>query len=239
MSGPTSSPRPLRPAALLVAAALFAACTGGSPAAAPTGTPPAGPTATTAPGPGATGTPSSVKPTKHGPPPKHHRQRPFRFRIAHVGHTLTTGRLGSVKVHRATVGSVQAIRVRFTSLFRMTYVDPSTWRSAKYGEAFRRFFGGGVRASATEHRQKLTLGPDAGHRFASVWGQVGTLKVNVLIGAGGGPVTALVRARFAEKAVRTKGGTTVVVSDGTYYIQPSKRGWTIQAFQVGRHDHPL
>jgi hypothetical protein len=222
-----------------VAAVLFAACTGGSPAAAPTGSS-AGSAATTAPSPGHSGTPSPVKPTKHGPPPKpRHRPRPFRFRIANVGHTLTTGKLGPVKVHRATVGSAQAIQLRFTNLFRMTYVDPSSWKPSKYGEAFQRFFGGQVRAAATEHRQKLTLGPDAGQRFASVWGPVGTLKVKVLIGAEGGPVTALVRARFTEKAVRTNGGTTVVVSDGTYYVQPSKGGWTIQAFQVGRHDHPL
>jgi hypothetical protein len=181
-----------------------------------------------------------VKPTKHGPGPKHQgQQRPFRFRIAHVGHTLTNGKLESVRVHKATVESAAAIQLRFTNLFRMTYVDPSSWKPAKYGEAFQRFFGGQVRAAATEHRQKLTLGPDAGQRFASVWGPVGTLKVNVLIGAGGGPVTALVRAQFSEKAVRANGGTTVVVSDGTYYVQPSKQGWTIQAFHVGRHDHPL
>jgi hypothetical protein len=159
--------------------------------------------------------------------------------MARVGHTLTTGNLRPARVHTATVGSAQAIRLRFTNLFRMTFVDPSTWRSARYGEAFQRFFGGQVRATAAGRRQKLTLGPDAGTRFVSVWGPVGTLKVNVLIGAEGGPVTALVRARFSEKAVRAKGGTTVVVIDGTYYVQPSKRGWTIQAFQVGRHDHPL
>ena len=223
----------------MLAAALFAACTGGSPTAAPTGSS-AGSSATTAPIPSRSGTPSSVKPTKHGPPPKHpHQSRPFRFRIAHAGHTLTNGKLGPVKVYRATVGSAQAIQQRFTSLFRMTYVDPSGWKSAKYGEAFQRFFGGPVRAAATGHRQKLTLGPDAGQRFASVWGPVGILKVNVLIGAEGRPVTALVRARFSEKAVRANGGTTVVVSEGTYYVQPSKQGWTIQAFQVGRHDHQL
>jgi len=239
VSRPTRSTRFfLRPAAVLLAAGLFAACTGSSPTAAPN-TATSGGAATTASSPTPAGSPSP--PAKQGGPPKqpHHQQRPFRFRIVHVGHTLTTTKLGSVKVHKATVGSAQAIQLRFNNLFDMTFVDPSSWKTSKYGEAFQRFYGGQVRATAAQHQQKLTLGPFAGKRFTSVWGPSGSLKVNVLIGAQGGPVTAVVRAQFSEKAVRADGGTTVVVSDGTYYVQPSKAGWTIAAFQVGRHDHPL
>ena len=69
---------------------------------------------------------------------------------------------------------------------------------------------------------------------------IGRLTINVLIGSRGGPVTASVQARFNEKAVRPNGRTTVVVSEGSYFLQPvSKRGWVIVAFHVGRHDHPL
>jgi hypothetical protein len=147
--------------------------------------------------------------------------------------------MARAKVHRATQRTSTAIKRRFDALFRMTYVDPRRWRSAKYEKAFQTFFGGQVRPVAAERRQKLTLGPDAGTRFTAVREAVGLLRVNVLIGAGGGPVTALVRATFKERAVRTNGGTTLIVSDGTYYLQPSKHGWVIDAFQVGRHDHAL
>ena len=252
MPGPTRT-RTARPAALalllvLTAALLLAACTDGSnPSAA--GSPTSGAPATSSPG--TTGTSGTTSPTPSGSakpskpskpsntskPPKH--RAPFAFRVAHTGHTLTTRKLGAAKLHHAMQETVPAIKRRFDQLFRMTFVDPAHWKTAKYGEAFQTIFGGQVRQKAAASLEKLTLGSDAGKRFVSVGQPAGQLNVNVLIGAGGGPVTALVRATFNEKARRTDGGTTVIVVDGRYYLSPSKRGWLIDGFRVGRHDHEL
>ncbi|HXJ66911.1 MAG TPA: hypothetical protein VNN79_24410 [Actinomycetota bacterium] len=247
MPGPERSTITARPAALasiclVTAAVLLAGCTDGSKPAAQ-GTPTSGAPATSSlatPGTTSPGPTPSGKPTKSPKPPKPPAHRgPFAFRVDHVGNTLTTRKLGPAKIHRATRETVRAVRKRFDQLFRMTFVDPAHWKSAKYGEAFQDFFGGQVRQLAAGRRQKLTLGPDAGKRFVSVGQPTGRLKVNVLIGSGGAPVTAVVHAAFNEKAKRTNGGTTVVVVDGAYYLSPSKHGWVIDGFRVGRHDHPL
>jgi hypothetical protein len=242
LAGPTRPPRIARPAALLLVAALLAACTGGGPQ--PTSPPvstSAGPSTSGAPG--ASGTtspppssPGTTKPSHH-PPARH---AAFRFHAARTRHTLVVRKMGRATVSRATRSSARAIKQVFDALYRQTFVDPAHWRTGRYGETFQTFFGGQVRAVATKHLVKLTLGPDAGKRFERVRESAGRLAIDVLIGAGGAPVTASVHATFNEKAVRTNGGVTVVVSDGHFYLQPAgKRGWVIDAFRVGRHDHPL
>jgi hypothetical protein len=221
--------------AFVLTAALLAGCTGGSqlasgPTSGASGAP-SGAASTTAPAP--TKSTKPARPTRRPPKPT----GPFRFRLAHAGSTLTASHQKKAKIRRATSRTAADIHKRFDSLFRMTYVDPAHWKDERYGEAFQTFFGGQVRPIASHSLRKLTLGPDAGNQFESVGQPTGRLNVKVLIGPGGGPVTALVRATFNERAHRTNGGTTVVVSDGRYYLQPSSRGWVISAFSVGRHDH--
>jgi len=154
-----------------------------------------------------------------------------------VTHVLTA-KLGPAKVRRATRGPARNIKERFDAMFRMAFADPHVWREGKYGPVFERFFAGRGREIARGHKRTLTLGPDAGRLFRSVQEASGQLKISVLIGAGGGPVTASVQALFFEKAIRTQGrGRTVIVSDGRYFLMPGKHGWTIQGFSVRRHDH--
>jgi hypothetical protein len=220
-------------------AVLLASCSGGEPKAAGSHSasvaPSSSPGTTTGPDPSPKPTKPGTKPTKHPTPAP----KPFRMRLESVRHTLTRKHMNEEKVRRAMKGPVGAIRQRFEGLFRATYIDPAAWRNAKYGPAIEKFFGGTVRPVAREHLRKLTLGPDAGKQFESVREPGGRLKITVLIGPGGAVETAAVRATFTEKAVRPGGRTTVVVSDGRYYLRPSKKGWVIEAFQVGRHDHPL
>jgi hypothetical protein len=220
----------------MAVAVLLASCTGGEKpsAAPPSGGTPSAP-ATTAP-PSASPSPGKTKPPHRTP--KH---RPvFRFRVTNERPTLTTKRMREAKARRATRKATKAIKQRFDRLFRQTFVDPHHWRNAKYGRAFQAAFAGQARDVARTSRKKLTLGPSAGRKFESVSQATGKLQVNVLIGPQGGPITAAVRAWFNEKARRTGGGTTAIVSDGRYFLQPvKKRGWIIVAFHVGRHDHKL
>jgi len=154
-----------------------------------------------------------------------------------VKHVLTAP-LKPAKVRRATRGPARNIKERFDAMFRMAFVDPGVWREGKYGPMFERFFAGRARETARDHKRTLTLGPDAGRLVRSVREASGQLKIRVLVGPGGGPVTASARALFFEKAVRTRGrGQTVIVSDGRYFLLPGKHGWTIQGFSVKRHDH--
>ena len=237
MAGPKRPPTSARPAALLVVAVavLLASCTGSEPSAAPPTRPPSSALATSA-SPSASPTGGKTKPPHHKPP--HHRT--FRFRVTNERSTLTTRRLSAAKARRATRKTTKAIKQRFDQLFRQTFVDPNRWKTAKYGQAFQASFAGHARDVARTSRKKLTLGPDAGKKFESVREAQGRLQVNVLIGPQGGPITASVQAWFNEKAARTSGGTTAVVSDGRYFLQPvEKRGWIIVAFHVWRHDHKL
>jgi len=235
--GAIRPPTLLRPAAILLAAVLFAGCTGGSKQAADTATPRGtSPSAASTSEPEPTPTPTKSKPK---PKPKPKPAGPFSFRVVAVGQTLTNGRLKAPKINHATHRAVKAVHQRFDALFRATYIDPSHWKDASYWKAFQTAFAGQARSAALIHRQKLTLGADAGKKFGSVRGPVGRLSVKVLLGPGGGPVTALVHATFKEKAARTSGGTSLIESDGRYYVEPSKRGWVIVAFRVGRHDHGL
>jgi len=243
VAGPIHPPAFLRPAALalMAVAVLLASCSGDEPAAAPSrGSPsPVATTgSTTAPPTTPSKPPKSPKPTskppKQQPPPK---PKPFHLRLESVHHSAASRKLRPAKLRRATFRPARAIQQRFEGLFKATYIDPAAWRKARYGPAIERYFGGQVRPVARAHLSKLTLGPFAGKEFESVREPGGRIKVNVLVGAGGTPVTASVRATFTMKAVRANGGTTVIVSDGFYYVRPSKGGWVIDAFRVGRHDH--
>ena len=242
MTGPKRQPV-LRPVALLMmaAAVVLASCSGGEPSAAPSHarSPATSPPASTT---GAEPSGSqSVKPPDKPPkrPPPKTKPRPFRLRLDGVRSTLTNRKMRVQKAGRVARRAAAAIRQRFEGLFKATYIDPGAWRKAKYGPAIGKYFGGQVRGNARDHLSKLTLGPFAGNEFERVREAAGRMRINVLIGKGGGPVTAFVDATFQEKAVRSNGTVTVVVSDGTYFVAPSKHGWVIQAFTVGRHDHRL
>jgi hypothetical protein len=162
--------------------------------------------------------------------------RPFQFRLLQ-GVASRTAEHHNARAGRAAREAAHAIRGRFDSLFRLSYLCPSAWRRGRYGPALSRFFGGHVRLVARHHLGILTLGPDAGRTFESVEGAGGRLRVNVLTSAKGKPVTAAVHAVFWEKARRKKGRPTYILSDGHYFVRPAKGGWVIDAFLVRRHDH--
>ena len=217
-----------RPRAVLVAAALVAllagACSSGG-----TGHPSAHPHPPTG-----TGSPASSGQTPSAPRPKP--EPPFRFRIEQVKHVLTS-KLGPKKTRRALRRSIPAIRDRMNRLYRGAFVQPKTWRRGRFGPVFQGFFTGVARTIARKHPRTLTLGPDAGRRFASVHGAAGRLKIRVLIGRDGTVGTAFVRAWFTEKAVQRSGGAILVVSDARYFLRHGKRGWWVEGFTVRRHDH--
>jgi len=152
-------------------------------------------------------------------------------------HPSPTGKLRHDKARRTAHLAARKIRDRFNALFRTTFVEAASWRRGSYGTALVRLFGGHILPVARRHLRALSLGRAAGRRFERVLGAHGRLKVNVLIGPKATAVTASVHAVFQERAVEKNGRTTIVVSDGHYFVRPGKRGWVIDAFSVRRHDH--
>jgi hypothetical protein len=118
----------------------------------------------------------------------------------------------------------------------MAFINPRSWQRGDYRVALS-VFGGHTRPLARKHLRILTLGLDAGRRFERVTSSRGRLKVNVLIAPNTAPATASVHAVFQERAVPKQGRATIIVSDGHYFVRPTKHGWVIEAFEVRRHDH--
>ncbi|MFL5797310.1 MAG: hypothetical protein ACJ77A_05185 [Actinomycetota bacterium] len=223
-------PRPAALALLAVAVAvLLAACTSSGPAPPSRGSPSASATSASATSPPGSSVPPAASPT-HKPP------GPFRFRLEGVNPS-PTGKLRHDKARRTAHLAAQRIRDRFDSLFRTTFVDARSWRPGSYGKALTQSFGGHVLPVARRHLKALSLGLAAGRRFERVMGASGHMKVNVLIGPKATVVTASVHAVFQERAIAKNGRTTIIVSDGHYFVRPGKRGWVIDAFSVRRHDH--
>jgi hypothetical protein len=184
----------------------------------------------------ASGTAQSGSPASPGASPTRKPPGPFRFRLVGV-HPSPTSKLRHDKARRTAHLAARRIRDRFDALFRTTFVDARSWRSGSYGTALVRSFGGHVLPVARRHLRALSLGRAAGRRFETVHGASGRMKVNVLIGPKATAVTASVHAVFMERVVEKSGRTTIVVSDGHYFVRPGKGGWVIDAFTVRRHDH--
>jgi hypothetical protein len=156
-------------------------------------------------------------------------------------------RLGRTQAIRTASGDREAgreaaevaageIALTMSRMYSLAYLDPTNWRAGTY-EPVLAFFDADARQSASEDGGGLTLGSDAGQRFAEVLPASGNLQVQVLLDTAGEPFTAVAHAKFAADADGSDGGRTVVTSRGRYFLSIGDEGtWTIYAYKVKRSE---
>ena len=133
--------------------------------------------------------------------------------------------------------AVSAVRSQMTRLYQAAFLDEDVWGTGRYGEALM-LFDRRSRGAARRDLAVLTLGSDAADRFASVRPARGRLRVQVLLGRWGGPLTAVAAVFFRARAESLDGRVRVIVSQGRYFLRPLGSRWAISGYRVGRHDHP-
>jgi hypothetical protein len=161
----------------------------------------------------------------------------FAFRVLKFSPVRGSRHTRVKAVRDNTRRAVHNIRDDLGRMYRLAFLEPADWQHDRYGPALQ-VFAGDARTLARKHVTLLTLGPDAGKRYSNVASANGTLKVQVLLGKGGQPFTAVVTVDFRAKALKTSGGAMLVHSLGSYFLRPSKHGWLIVGFHVRRKDHP-
>jgi hypothetical protein len=159
----------------------------------------------------------------------------FQFRLASV-RVVITGRRGGTRA--AGRRAAERIRTTLDTLYSAAFLDPSAWRTGRYGLAWG-LFAGSIAKSAHDHRDVLTLGSRAGATFDSVAAHPSRLDVRVLMDRSGNPSTAVGEVSFTARGEQKNGGATTIVSEGQYFLRPGSHGWVIDAFDVKRRDRTV
>jgi hypothetical protein len=100
------------------------------------------------------------------------------------------------------------------------------------------FFAGGAQRKARHHLGALTIGP-AGPGLAVLRPARAALWVRVLLDHHNQPFTAVASATFKARGRTRDGGKMIAHSWARFFLQPSKHGWSISAFEAKRRVVPV
>jgi hypothetical protein len=131
------------------------------------------------------------------------------------------------------------IRLVLDRMYSLAFLDPNDWQSGDYASVFGFFDRGAAARRAQADASTLTLGSNAGTRFADVQPAGGTLSVRVLLDGSGTPVSAAAAVQFKAKATGKGGPSELVTSKGHYFMHILEGGWTIFAYSISRNDTPI
>jgi hypothetical protein len=175
---------------------------------------------------------SAAAPNSHSPsaPAPH-----FSFNLAKV-RVMPTGKKKGAK--QAAHAAAMDIRSTLDTVYATGFIDPRTWRSGHYGEAWRAFTKDAI-SRARSDAATLTLGTRAGSVFNSVEPHAGMLVVRILLNPKGRPKTAVANVGFAARASERSGHVIVIRSTGHYFLRPRAHGWVIYGYEVNRDDGPF
>ncbi|MEX2101656.1 MAG: hypothetical protein WEA54_03880 [Actinomycetota bacterium] len=121
------------------------------------------------------------------------------------------------------------------ALYTAGYLDPANWQEGTYDTVLQAF-DPGAREAAASDLESLTAGADAGATFTSIQPGRSKLSVKVLFGDESDPEAIEVNATFSAKGVTEGGSATNILSQGSYFLQPSGADWKITAFEVDRRE---
>ncbi|MEX0834080.1 MAG: hypothetical protein WD276_09470 [Actinomycetota bacterium] len=155
----------------------------------------------------------------------------FSFQVGKVDSVPTGKEEGAKSAQSAAKGVTETMDQFYTAAF----LDPANWQAGNYEPAWSVFDGGAV-GDAKKNAEILTLGPGAGQTYETVNPGASSLKVKVLVNDSGHAQTAVASVEFSAAAKAKAGGTTKVISNGAYFLEPAERGWRIYAFSVTRND---
>jgi hypothetical protein len=123
-----------------------------------------------------------------------------------------------------------------SGLYAAAFLDPANWRSGDY-DAVWSFFQPTAAAVARQDAEDLTAGPQAGTRFDAITPDKSKFDVKVLFDDRNKPAGYSATVVFTANATGEDGTLTKLFSEGTYFLQPTSRGWRVSAYDVRRADH--
>jgi hypothetical protein len=124
-----------------------------------------------------------------------------------------------------------------SGLYAAAFLDPENWNSGSY-DAVWTFFESNAATAARRATDDLTAGRDAGESFTAIAPDKGKLDVKILFDERDKPAVYSADVVFSANAVAEDGAVTKLFSSGTYFLQPTSKGWRITSFDVRRDDHP-
>jgi hypothetical protein len=122
------------------------------------------------------------------------------------------------------------------SLYSSGFLDAEALTSGDYSAAFDAF-AGGARPEARKHEAVLTAGIGA-DLFSRIEPTEGTVRMRVLLGSSGQPVSVVGVVAFEAEAFGDEGAVRFV-SQGQYFLEPVDGDWRIVSFEVQRRDVEL
>lgn len=122
------------------------------------------------------------------------------------------------------------------SLYSSGFLDAAALTSGDYSATFD-VFAGGARPEARKHEAVLTAGAGA-DVFDRIEPTEGTVRMRVLLGASGQPVSVVGVVAFEAEAFGDEGAVRFV-SQGQYFLEPVGGDWRIVSFDVQRRDVEL
>jgi hypothetical protein len=128
------------------------------------------------------------------------------------------------------------VATTMSGLYAAAFLDPETWGSGSY-DAVWTFFEPKAAAAARKATDDLTAGRDAGETFTEITPDKGKLDVKVLFDERDRPAVYSAEVVFSADAVGEDGTVTKLLSAGTYFLQPTSKGWRVTSFDVRRDDH--
>jgi hypothetical protein len=129
--------------------------------------------------------------------------------------------------------AAEAVKATMDHFYFEAYVNRDAWGS--YDDAFA-LLQDPAAASAGSDADALTLGTTAGEDYEAVDAPAGTLNVVVLTNEEDAAVSAIARVVFRMNTQLSAGGTTRIMSKGSYFLRPADEGWAIFAYRVDRDE---
>jgi hypothetical protein len=170
---------------------------------------------------------STVAPTSARTPP-------FAFQLHSAVPVSTTGATAAKLRGPAKEGAATVAKT-LSGLYAAAFLDPANWESGRYDPVWS-YFEPGAATAARRDAEDLTAGARAGEAFASITPSRGRLDVKVLFDARNKAAGYSATVLFGANAAARDGTVTRLVSTGTYFLQPTSRGWKVSSYEVRRED---
>jgi hypothetical protein len=160
---------------------------------------------------------------------------PFDFSVESAVAVPTSG-TPAKKLRGPANQAAANVATTMSHLYAAAFLDPQIWNSGTY-DAVWTFFEPSAALAARRATDDLTAGRDAGDSYTEITPDKGKLDVKVLFDERDKPVAYSAEVEFSADAVGEDLDVTKLSSSGTYFLQPTSKGWRVTSFDVRRDDH--
>ena len=162
---------------------------------------------------------------------------PFDFSVA-AAVAVPTSETAVKKLRGPATQAATNVAKTMSGLYAAAFLDPENWGPGRY-EAVWTFFEPKAAIAARRATDDLTAGRDAGESFTAIAPDKGKLDVKILFDERDRPAVYSAGVVFSANAVAEDGTVTKLFSSGTYFLQPTSKGWRVTSFDVRRDDHAV